>query len=162
MQFLHWLGTIGSPLTMPRVNGIAFRCISRAIIATIPMTSCRNAPSAPQQQIKPEPAQDRVSISDEQSCRAFVQKFYDWYWNQFADDADDPKFNSRKLHSYGDASEPVDKLGSSRQSMGKTDPEHGFRGGWAKFVVLAQSSRPSHPSEVPLHDPAFGQNLEGV
>lgn len=42
-------------------------------------------------------------MSGEQSCRAFTQTFYDWYWNQFADRADDPKFDNRKLHSYDDA-----------------------------------------------------------
>ena len=46
--------------------------------------------------------------------------------------------------------------------MCEADPDHGFRGGWAEFVVFAQPSGPSHPGEVPLHDPAFGQDLEGV
>jgi len=58
--------------------------------------------------------------------------------------------------------EPVYKLCTSQKGVGETDPDHGFRGSWTKFVVFAQSSRPSHPSEVSLHDPAFGQNLEGV
>lgn len=40
------------------------------------------------------------SASDEQSCRAFVQKFYDWYWNQFADKADNPSFDEHQLHGY--------------------------------------------------------------
>ena len=35
-----------------------------------------------------------------QSCRAFVQEFYDWYWNEFADRADDPSFDMRRLHTY--------------------------------------------------------------
>ena len=38
--------------------------------------------------------------ADGQSCKAFVQKFYDWYWNQFADRADDPNFGLRRLHTY--------------------------------------------------------------
>jgi len=29
-----------------------------------------------------------------------VQKFYDWYWNQFADKANDPSFDMRRLHTY--------------------------------------------------------------
>lgn len=37
---------------------------------------------------------------DGQSCGAFVQKFYDWYWNQFADKADDPGFDMRKMPTY--------------------------------------------------------------
>ena len=40
------------------------------------------------------------SSIDEGSCRAFVQHFYDWYWNQLADKADDPRFDPRELHSY--------------------------------------------------------------
>ena len=28
----------------------------------------------------------------EQSCKAFVQRFYDWYWNRFADRIDHPNF----------------------------------------------------------------------
>jgi len=40
------------------------------------------------------------NAADEQSCRTFVQKFYDWYWNQFADKANDPNFDSHKLHTY--------------------------------------------------------------
>ncbi len=28
-----------------------------------------------------QPAQVSAPTADEQSCRAFVQKFYDWYWN---------------------------------------------------------------------------------
>jgi len=31
--------------------------------------------------------------SEQQSCRAFVQKFYDWYWNPEADQADQPGFH---------------------------------------------------------------------
>jgi len=32
-----------------------------------------------------------------------VQKFYDWYWNQFADKANDLNFDLHKLHWYDDA-----------------------------------------------------------
>ncbi len=39
---------------------------------------------------------------EERSCQQFVQKFYDWYWNQFADKADDLNFDLRKLHSVRD------------------------------------------------------------
>jgi hypothetical protein len=37
---------------------------------------------------------------DGQSCRAFVQKFYDWYWNQFADHANNSSYDMRKQHTY--------------------------------------------------------------
>lgn len=42
------------------------------------------------------------NVADEQSCRSFVQKFYDWYWNRFADHANDPKFDMRKEPTYHD------------------------------------------------------------
>jgi hypothetical protein len=40
------------------------------------------------------------NVADDQSCKAFVQKFYDWYWNRFADHANDPKFDTRKEPTY--------------------------------------------------------------
>jgi hypothetical protein len=49
-----------------------------------------------------QPIEVHVASVQAQSCQAFVQKFYDWYWNQFADKADDPKFDQKKLHSYYD------------------------------------------------------------
>ena len=48
-------------------------------------------------------AQKPAASDDVRSCRLFVQKFYDWYWNQFADKADDPNFDKHKLHWYDDA-----------------------------------------------------------
>jgi len=43
--------------------------------------------------------------ADEQSCRLFVQKFYDWYWNRFADHANDPKFDMRNEPTYHDVAQ---------------------------------------------------------
>lgn len=40
---------------------------------------------------------------DVRSCRVFTQKFYDWYWNRFADKANDLNFDEHKLHWYDDA-----------------------------------------------------------
>jgi hypothetical protein len=83
-----------------------FRCCLCAAIVAIPTTSCRKTPPVqvaavlPKEQ--PQLSQDRVPGPDEESCRVFVQKFYDWYSNQFADKADNPKFDRRNLHSYGD------------------------------------------------------------
>jgi hypothetical protein len=34
---------------------------------------------------------------DEQSCRAFVQNFYDWYWNRFAESASSLAFDRQTL-----------------------------------------------------------------
>ena len=47
-----------------------------------------------------QPATPAAVNADEQSCRKFVQDFYDWYWNQFADDADKPSFDMRREHDY--------------------------------------------------------------
>jgi len=49
------------------------------------------------------PATSPEPSLQEQSCQAFVQKFYDWYWNQFADRADDSNFDVSQLHVYDDA-----------------------------------------------------------
>jgi hypothetical protein len=35
--------------------------------------------------------------ADEQSCRKFVQDFYDWYWNRLAGQAEDPAFDTAQL-----------------------------------------------------------------
>ena len=59
--------------------------------------------------------------------------------------------------------EPVQKLSHPfQQRMSEADPNHGFRRGRFEFVVFAQPSRPSHPSEASLDDPAFGQYFEQV
>jgi hypothetical protein len=42
------------------------------------------------------PPANRAANADEQSCREFVQNFYNWYWNRFADDANKPNFDSRR------------------------------------------------------------------
>lgn len=38
----------------------------------------------------------RTPSADQQSCRDFVQRFYDWYWNRFADQENDPRLDIRK------------------------------------------------------------------
>jgi hypothetical protein len=47
-------------------------------------------PSAKEETKPPQHAVD-VKNNEEASCRAFVQEFYDWYWNQFADKGGDPR-----------------------------------------------------------------------
>jgi hypothetical protein len=59
--------------------------------------------AAPDVQQEDASRNSEPQMSAEQSCRAFTQTFYDWYWNQFADKADDPKFDRRLLHGYDDA-----------------------------------------------------------
>lgn len=69
-------------------------CVSAAFIAA-PMTACRkpstNSQAMPSEQAaKPQPAAGLTLKADEQSCRAFVQNFYDWYWNRTKDRMGDP------------------------------------------------------------------------
>lgn len=76
------------------------------LVAAISISSCRKSASptvsSDQPKSKLQVTEARVLDADEQSCKVFVQKFYDWYWNQFADEVDDPKFDTRKLHVYDD------------------------------------------------------------
>jgi hypothetical protein len=80
-----------------------------SLILTVALSaSCRKLANpttaqAARGQSHAQPTANPESSAQEQSCQAFVQKFYDWYWNQFADWADDPKFDHRKLHWYNDA-----------------------------------------------------------
>jgi hypothetical protein len=72
--------------------------------ATVLLVSCRQPPlSSEAEQSRLHVAENRRPSPEEESCRAFVQKFYDWYWNQFADRAADPKFDLHQLHWYDDA-----------------------------------------------------------
>jgi hypothetical protein len=50
-------------------------------------------------QIKPlhPTAIDAYQNEEEASCHGFVQKFYDWYWNQFADKADAQNLNPHSI-----------------------------------------------------------------
>lgn len=81
--------------------------IAILLVASTWICSCRRPAPAPvnlsQSQIQPQATEAHVLSTDEQSCKVFVQKFYDWYWNQFADKADDPKFDEHNLHDYDDA-----------------------------------------------------------
>lgn len=66
-----------------------------------PSTTCSQAASNTDRQpssISSSPsASPRTSTGEQRSCREFVQGFYDWYWNRFADKADDLSFDYGKL-----------------------------------------------------------------
>jgi len=71
-----------------------FRCVT--LLALICFARAGQIESQAQ---APNHAQDRAQAStDQQSCRSFVQDFYDWYWNQFAGKTDDPAFTPKSLH----------------------------------------------------------------
>lgn len=73
-------------------------------IGTFAVGCRRNANPLQAEQPKPQAVmqtiQSQAVVSkggDEQSCRAFVQKFYDWYWNQTSGNT------TAKSHDYDDA-----------------------------------------------------------
>jgi hypothetical protein len=98
---------VAYPTPVSRIKWIGLLCFVTAAFVVMQVAACRNAPSASvsnsRQQAVQQIAQDRGADPAGQSCRVFVQKFYDWYWNQFADKADDASFDPRKLHVYDDA-----------------------------------------------------------
>ncbi len=52
---------------------------------------------------KAQTTQKAVTSPDEQSCRTFVQKFYDWYWNQPSNTINGHRPSVRDFPSYSDA-----------------------------------------------------------
>jgi|HubBroStandDraft_1064217.scaffolds.fasta_scaffold262458_2 hypothetical protein len=79
-------------LRMRRMSWVAVLCCA-GISAFA--TGCQKAspPQAeqPKPQVVTQTVQPQVAVptgDDERSCRAFVQKFYDWYWNQSSGNAD--------------------------------------------------------------------------
>jgi len=80
-----------------------------SLILTVALSaSCRKLANptiaqAARGQFHAQPTANPEPSARERSCQAFVQKFYDWYWNQLADRADNPDFDLRQLHVYDDA-----------------------------------------------------------
>ncbi|HEV2484495.1 MAG TPA: hypothetical protein VGT08_03095 [Terracidiphilus sp.] len=71
------------------------------LIFALSITSCHKKTAAPVQQSQqlapPQPAGTPAPSPEEQSCQAFVQNFYDWYWNRFAEQANHLDFDLHKL-----------------------------------------------------------------
>jgi hypothetical protein len=78
--------------------GFLIACL---LIPGLLLTSCREKTPAPVQQSQsvapPLPVAAPSPSPDEQSCRAFVQNFYDWYWNPFAESASSVGFDMHSL-----------------------------------------------------------------
>jgi len=78
--------------------GILIPCL---LMFGLPLTSCHRKTQAPIQQSKsaplPLPATTPSPSADEQSCRAFVQNFYDWYWNRYSESANSVGFDMHSL-----------------------------------------------------------------
>jgi hypothetical protein len=84
--------------------GILIPCL---LIFGIFLASCHKKTPLPVQQTQsaapPLPAASPATATtpapslDEQSCRAFVQNFYDWYWNRYAESANSVGFDMHSL-----------------------------------------------------------------
>ena len=66
-----------------------------AVLSVVPVLLCQTSPleSTSRGTAERQSAGGRELTADEQSCKAFVQSFYDWYWNRFAAQAESPGFN---------------------------------------------------------------------
>ena len=66
------------------------------LILCVSLTACHRKHHAKPGAASAAPALTPAQI-DEQSCRAFVQNFYDWYWNPYAESANSVAFDTHKL-----------------------------------------------------------------
>jgi Protein of unknown function (DUF3828) len=64
-------------MTFFPANRIAIALAALSLFAT----GCHNDPPPPPPQVAPVPTVT-ANVNDEQSCRLFVQNFYDWYFNE--------------------------------------------------------------------------------
>ncbi len=75
-------------------------CALFVVFAVTPSAFCQTSPATGGEVSRPQPQaqpiEERVLSADERSCKEFVQKFYDWYWNRFADEANNLNFDLRK------------------------------------------------------------------
>jgi len=92
-----------SAICLAQPVSIVFR-VAGPLLSAILIVSCRS-PSPTTSDIVHQQSQRteaRALNADEESCKAVVQKFYDWYWNRFADQAEKPGFNLQRLPSAED------------------------------------------------------------
>ena len=68
-----------------------------AVFAVLRVSPCQNTPSSfgSHGQAQSQSAGNRELSVDARTCKDFVQKFYDWYWNRFAAQADNPNFDNK-------------------------------------------------------------------
>jgi hypothetical protein len=78
--------------------GILIPCL---LFFGLSLTACHKKIPAVHQQSQqlapPQPPGAPAPSPDEQSCRAFVQNFYDFYWNRFAERANHLDFDRHQL-----------------------------------------------------------------
>jgi hypothetical protein len=79
----------------------AYILIAGLLIPGLSLIACHKKTPAPVQQSQsvapPLPANAPTPSPEEQSCRTFVQNFYDWYWNRYAEPANSVDFDLHKL-----------------------------------------------------------------
>jgi hypothetical protein len=75
--------------------------ISALLISLLSVTACHKKTSAPVPAsptlAPPQPPATPTQSADEQSCRAFTQNFYDWYWNRYSESATSIGFDMHSL-----------------------------------------------------------------
>jgi hypothetical protein len=75
--------------------------ITVLLIPLLSVNACHKkaqAPVATNPTLTPQLAVKALAQNpDEQSCRAFVQNFYDWYWNHYAESANSVGFDMHSL-----------------------------------------------------------------
>jgi hypothetical protein len=80
--------------------GILIPCL---LFFGMSLTACHKKTSVPAPQSKsvvpllPGTAPAPPLSPEEQSCQTFVQNFYDWYWNRYAEKANSVSFDMRQL-----------------------------------------------------------------
>jgi len=74
-----------------RANCTMLVCTMFAALAGAEFSPCQKAANTGAKSEAQSPAQQKARplTVDEQSCKNFVQRFYDWYWNRFADPGKD-------------------------------------------------------------------------
>jgi hypothetical protein len=75
--------------------------VAGVLVPGLALTSCHKKTPAVVQQTPPLapalPVKPSAPSPEEQSCQAFVQNFYDWYWNRYAGKANSVSFDMRQL-----------------------------------------------------------------
>lgn len=126
-------------------NSLSWGSLRRACVAVLIAICCFGVQCASAQastgdgQSSQDQRGDRQSGDDRQSCQAFVQKFYDWYWNPFADQADMPGLRGHTVVDVLKLNPPV--LDPNLLKLLKRE-ERGGRAGSLDFDPFLNSNAP--------------------
>lgn len=104
MRFLR-ASEIGRSNTHLHECRVAIRFILCALVPIVLLIAVGQASwlkivrAQPQTQLR----QTNAPHLEEESCRIFVQRFYDWYWNQTEEKVENPELKLHQMHHYDDA-----------------------------------------------------------